>query len=150
MCRPCPAANKGNLGIMGIHINRRALAGAFAAVVAATAFGPATAGSADYAFELVENEVKQGETATVAVRLVDKRNGAPVADAVIFATRMDIAPDGMEAMTTTVEAMPSDQPGVYRFQTNLMMAGGWRFSVAAKVQGEPDTVESRLDFKAVP
>ncbi|TIW32548.1 MAG: hypothetical protein E5V72_32715, partial [Mesorhizobium sp.] len=71
-------------------------------------------------------------------------------DAVIFATRMDMAPDGMEAMTTSVEAMSSDQPGVYRFKTNLMMAGGWRFSVAAKVQGEPDTVESKLVFKAVP
>jgi hypothetical protein len=135
--------------IMGFQINRRALAGALAAVVAATAFGPAKAGSADYAFELVENEVQQGETATVAVRLVDKRNGTPVSDAVIFATRMDMAPDGMEAMTTTVEAMPSDQPGVYRFKTNLMMAGGWRFSVAAKVQGEPETVQSKLVLKAV-
>ena len=53
-------------------------------------------------------------------------------------------------MTTTVEAMPSDELGIYRFKTNLMMAGGWRFSVAAKVQGEPETVESRLVFKAVP
>lgn len=135
---------------MGIQINWRALAGALTAVITATAFGPANAGSADYAFELVENEVKQGETSAVAVRLVDKRNGTPISDAVIFATRMDMAPDGMEAMTTTIEAMPSDQPGVYRFKTNLTMAGGWRFSVAAKVQGEHDTVESRLVFKAVP
>ncbi len=135
---------------MGIQLNWRALAGALAALVVATAFGPAKAGSADYAFELVETEVKQGASATVAVRLIDKRNGGPVADAVIFATRMDMAPDGMEAMTTSVEAMPSDQPGVYRFKTNLMMPGGWQFSVAAKVQGEPDTVESKLVFKAVP
>jgi hypothetical protein len=135
--------------IMGIQLNRRALSGALSAVIAATAFTPAKAGSADYALELVENEVKQGATATVAVRIVDKRNGTPVSDAVIFATRMDMAPDGMEAMTTTVEAMPSDQPGVYRFKTNLMMAGGWRFSVAAKVQGEPETVQSKLVLKAV-
>ncbi|RWA97372.1 FixH family protein [Mesorhizobium sp.] len=135
---------------MGIQLDRRALAAALAALMAATTFGPAEAGSADYEFELVENEVKQGATATVAVRLVDKRNSTPITDAVIFATRMDMAPDGMEAMTTTLEAMPSDQPGVYRFKTNLMMAGGWRFSVAAKLQGEPDTVESRLVFKAVP
>jgi hypothetical protein len=138
------------LEIMGIQLNWRALAGALAALFVATAFGPAKAGSADYAFEFVESEVKQGASATVAVRLVDKRTGSPVADAVIFATRMDMAPDGMEAMTTSVEAMPSDQPGVYRFKTNLMMPGGWRFSVAAKVQGEPDTVESKLVFKAVP
>lgn len=148
-----PAASGGNirdLEIMGICINRRALAGALAAVIVATTFTFANAGSADYAFEPVENEVKQGATATLAVRLIDKRSGAPVPDAVIFATRMDMAPDAMEAMTTSVEPMPSDQPGVYRFKSNLMMAGGWRLSIAAKVQGEPDTVESRLVFKAVP
>ncbi|RWH81214.1 MAG: heavy metal RND transporter [Mesorhizobium sp.] len=135
---------------MGNQLNWRALAGALAAITVTTIFGPATAGSADYAFELVETEVKQGDSATVAVRLFDKRTGGPVADAIIFATRLDMAPDGMEAMTTSVEAMPSDQPGLYRFKTNLMMPGGWQFSVAAKVQGEPDTIESKLVFKAVP
>lgn len=103
----------------------------------------------DYEFQLVENEVKQGDGATVAVRLVDKRTGTPVSYAVVFATRMDMAPDGMETMTTPVEAMPSDEPGVYRFKTNLVMEGGWRFSIAAKVQGETGTVENKLVFKAV-
>ncbi len=103
----------------------------------------------DYEFQLVENEVKQGDDATVAVRLIDKRTGSPVKDAVVFATRMDMAPDGMEAMTTPVEAVPSDEPGVYRFKTNLVMEGGWRFSIAAKVQGEAGTVESRLVFRAI-
>ena len=52
-------------------------------------------------------------------------------------------------MTSPVEAIPSDEPGVYRFRTNLTMAGGWRFSIAAKVQGEPATIESRLVLRAV-
>jgi hypothetical protein len=34
---------------------------------------------------------------------------------VIFATRLDMAPDGMEMMGTPVEAIPSGGPGVYRF-----------------------------------
>lgn len=55
----------------------------------------------------------------------------------------------IKAMTSPVEAMPSDEPGVYLFRTNLTMAGGWRFSIAAKVQGEPATIESRLVFRAV-
>jgi len=109
----------------------------------------AFAGSDDYEFQLVENEIKQGAGATVAVRLVDRRTGEPVANAVVFATRMDISPDGMEAMTSPVEAMPLIEPGVYRFKTDLTMAGGWRFSIAAKVQGETETVESRLVLKAV-
>ncbi|ANT50004.1 hypothetical protein GCM10007880_03360 [Mesorhizobium amorphae] len=109
----------------------------------------ANAASEDYEFQLVKNEIKEGNGAVVAVRLLDKRTGAPVNNAVVFATRMDMAPDGMEAMTTPVEALPPEEPGIYRFKTNLIMAGGWRFSIAAKVQGEGDTVESRLEFKAV-
>jgi hypothetical protein len=110
----------------------------------------AKAAPEDFEFQLVDGEIKQGDGAVVAVRLIDKRSGKPVDNAVIFATRMDMAPDAMEAMTTPVEPMPSSEPGVYRFTTNLTMAGGWRFSIAAKVQGEEGTVESRLIFKAVP
>ncbi|TIL52343.1 MAG: heavy metal RND transporter [Mesorhizobium sp.] len=109
----------------------------------------AKAAQEDYEFQLVENEIKEGGGAIVAVRLLDKRTGAPVANAVVFATRMDMAPDGMEAMSTPVEALPPEEPGIYRFKTNLTMAGGWRFSLAAKVQGETETVERRLEFKAV-
>jgi hypothetical protein len=111
---------------------------------------PAWAATVDYEFQLIEQETKQGNAATIAVRLIDKRSGKPVENAVVFATRMDMAPDAMEAMTTLVEPMPSSEPGVYRFTANLMMEGGWRFSIAAKVQGEEGTVEGRLIFKAVP
>ena len=86
------------------------------------------AGPEDYEFQLLESEIQQGDDATVAVKLVDRRTGKAVKNAVIFATRMDMAPDAMEAMTSPVEAMPSDEPGVHLFRTNLTMAGGWRFS----------------------
>lgn len=126
------------------------LRAALLALLSAIAVSTATlAGPEDYEFQLVESEIEQGDGATVSVRLIDKRTGNPVVDAVVFATRMDMQPDGMEAMTTPVEAMPSDEPGVYRFKANLTMAGGWRFSIAAKVQGEAETVESRLVFEAV-
>ena len=46
--------------------------------------------------------------------------------------------------------MPSDVPGNYRFTTDLTMAGGWRFSVAAKVQGEPETVSAEIELQAGP
>ena len=93
----------------------------------------AWAGAADYEFQLVESTIRQGDGAVVAVRLVDKRSGQAVPDAVIFATRIDMAPDGMETMTTPVEAMPSDEPGVYRFKTNLTMAG--RLAAFSRCQG---------------
>lgn len=108
------------------------------------------AASQDYEFQPVSTDVKQGQESLVSVRLVDKRTGKPVPDAVIFTTRMDMAPEGMEMMTTPVEASSSSEPGVYAFKTNFTMAGGWRFKLAAKVQGEPDTVQGELVLKAAP
>jgi hypothetical protein len=114
------------------------------------ASGPARAKADDYEFQLAGSAIKQGEGAIIAVRLVDKRTGKTVPDAVIFAMRLDMAPDGMETMTTPVEAIPSGEPGLYRFRANLTMEGGWRLSLAAKVQGEAETIESRLVLKATP
>ena len=108
------------------------------------------ADAADFEFRLLEPSVQQGDDVSVAVRLIDRRSGNPVADAVIFATRMDMAPDGMESMTAPIEAVPSTVPGIYSFKTNLVMEGGWRFSIAAKIQGEVETVESRLILEVVP
>ncbi|SOC48273.1 YtkA-like protien [Rhizobium subbaraonis] len=122
------------------------LAGAMLFSTATASF----AGAQDYEFQAVNTDIKQGRGSTVSVRLIDKRTGKAVPDAVIFTTRMDMAPDGMEMMTTTVEPSPSTEPGVYAFMTNLSMEGGWRFQVAAKVQGEPETVKGEVVFKAVP
>lgn len=108
------------------------------------------AAAQDYEFQPVSTDVKQGQGSLVSVRLVDKRTGKPVPDAVIFTTRMDMAPEGMEAMTTPVEAAASTEQGVYAFKTDFTMAGSWRFKLAAKVQGEPDTVQGELVLKAAP
>ncbi|ETR79349.1 hypothetical protein X566_00095 [Afipia sp. P52-10] len=110
----------------------------------------AWAGIQDYEFQLVQPEIKQGNAAVIAVRLVDKRSGKAVPDAVIFAQRVDMAPDGMEMMAAPIEVLPSPEPGVYRFQAQISMAGGWRLSLGAKVQGETGTLENKLVFKAVP
>lgn len=123
-----------------------ALLAAALSVPAMTA--PAAADFKDYRFQLVQDEVKVGE-AVVAVRLVDKRKDKPVTDAIVFAKRIDMAPDSMEEMVSTIEQIPSTEPGVYRFRTKLSMAGGWRLSLAAKVQGETGTVEDKLVLKAV-
>jgi len=44
----------------------------------------------------------------------------------------------------------SDEPGVYNFKTNLPMAGHWLLSIAAKVQGEPETVVGKLTYTVTP
>ncbi len=108
------------------------------------------AASKDYEFQPVSTDVKQGEGSLISVRLIDKRTGKPVPDAVIFTTRMDMAPEGMEMMTTPVVTATSSEPGIYAFKTDFTMAGGWRFKLAAKVQGEPDTVQGEIVLKAAP
>ena len=104
----------------------------------------------DYEFRLVQNEVKKGDGAIVAVRLIDKRSGKTVPDAVISAKRIDMAPDGMAAMAAPLEQLPSTEPGVYRFKADLAMQGRWQLSLAAKVQGEIGTVDSKLILRALP
>lgn len=110
----------------------------------------AFAAADDYRFELVSTDHRVGSGAVLQLRLTDLRTGQPVEGAVIYATRMDMAPDGMATMTSPVTAMPTEEPGTYRFATDLTMAGGWRFSVAAKVQGEPETVKAELELRAEP
>ena len=120
-----------------------AIGAALLSAMAATAL----ADSKDYEFQLVDKEVKQGE-ATIAVKLVHKPSGRAIPDAVIFAKRIDMGPDDMAAMTAPLEPLPSTEPGVYRFKTDLTMAGNWALSLGAKVQGETGTVENKLIVKA--
>ena len=110
--------------------------------------GAVFAKAGDFAFEPVKAEMKKGDDVTVAVRLVNKKTGKAVPDAVIIRTRMDMAPEGMGEMTSPVKPLPSTEPGVYAFKTNLVMAGRWQFTVAAKVQGEPDTVTGFVIVRA--
>ena len=71
-----------------------------AALIGITMTGSATLARADikdYEFQLVDKTAKKGD-AIISVRLVHKPDGKPVPDAVIFATRLDMAPDGMQEM----------------------------------------------------
>ena len=107
-----------------------------AALIGIAIIGSATLARADikdYEFQLVDKTVKKGD-AIIS----------------IFATRLDMAPDGMQEMATKVTPMTGAEPGVYRFKANLSMAGGWQLSLGAKVQGETGTVENKLVLKAMP
>ena len=124
------------------------LAPAFAAAMSLIN-AAAWAGAADYTFEPVAAEFKKGDDVIVAVRLLHKPSGKPVADAVIVRTRVDMGPDNMADMVSPVAAVPATEPGVYAFKTDLPMAGRYLLSVSAKVQGEPETVVGKIIIKAV-
>jgi hypothetical protein len=126
----------------------RGLQAAFIGIAMAGFVSPARADIKTYEFQLVDRAIKAGPDRVITVRLVNKATGQPVPNAVIFATRLDMAPDGMQEMTTKVTPMPGTEPGTYRFKANLSMAGGWQLSLGAKVQGETGTVENKIVIKA--
>ena len=113
-----------------------------------TSASAALAGAADYEFQPVAVDVKNGPGSELAVRLVHKPTGKPVEGALLIRTRLDMSPDSMGEMTAKHTAMPGTDPGVYRFKADLTMAGGWAFKVQAKVPGEAETVEGSVVFKA--
>ena len=108
----------------------------------------ARADMGDYEFQLVDHTIKAGPDKTIAVRLVNKTTGKPVPDAVIFASRLDMTPDGMQEMATKLTPISGAEPGTYRFKANVSMAGHWQLSLGAKLQGETGSVENKLVIQA--
>jgi hypothetical protein len=132
---------------MSSFASARALRAALIGLALAATTPAAFADIKDYEFQLVDQALKVGPN-TIAVRLVNKLTGKPVPDAVIFATRLDMGPEGMQEMTTKVTPVPGGKDGTYQFKANISMAGGWALSLGAKVQGETGTVEGKLELKA--
>jgi len=111
--------------------------------------GVARAEVKDYEFKLVEPTVAVGKDKIVTVQLVNKKTGKTVPDAVIFTTRLDMAPEGMPEMATKIAVEPGAvDPGSYKLKATFGMEGKWQLSLGAKVQGETGTVESKLVITA--
>ena len=77
-----------------------------------------------------------------------KAGGQPVAGAVIFQTRLDMAPDNMADMTAKIAAAPSTEPGVYLIQCRFHHGRALATYACAKVQGESETVKGAVIFTA--
>lgn len=129
-------------------LNSRAVKAALIGVAVIGFSTLARADIKDYEFQLVDQTIKAGPDKTIAVRLVNKTTGKPVPDAIIFASRLDMTPDGMQEMATKLTPMSGAEPGTYRFKANVSMAGHWQLSLGAKVQGEAGTVENKLVIQA--
>jgi hypothetical protein len=109
----------------------------------------ALAGPNDYMFEPVKAQLKQGDDVVLAVRLIHKKTRKPVTNAEVILKRIDMSPDAMGEMTSSLTALPSPEPGVYAFKTDLSMAGRWLLSIAARVPGERQAVVGKITFRAV-
>jgi YtkA-like len=117
-------------------------------VTSTLAAGYALAGPADYRFELVQEQPAGPGKTTVTVRLVHAPDSKPVDGAVLFESKTDMGPGGMAEMTGKVSSLPSDKPGLYRFQIETGMAGKWALNLGAKVQGEAGTVGGTVVYEA--
>ena len=127
----------------------RALRAALLGAAVIGSAGIARADIKDYEFKLIEPTIAVGKDKIVTVQLVNKKTGKPVPDAVIFATRLDMAPEGMPEMATKIVAEPTAaEPGIYQFKAAFGMEGKWLLSLGAKVQGETGTVENKLVITA--
>lgn len=125
-----------------------AMFGATIAIMSTSAI-PAFAAANDYKFELVGAEPVGPQKTDVTVRLVHLSDSKPVPNAVIFAMRADMGPEGMPTMPGDVTAGAVQAGGTYRFQVATAMAGGWALTLSAKVQSEAETVKGIVNFKAV-
>jgi hypothetical protein len=133
---------------MNSTIFARALGAALVAIAVSGPIGTAKADIKDYEFRLTAPTISAGKDRLVTVQLINKTTGKPVPDAVIFAVRLDMAPDGMPEMSTKIVREPGGDPGSYRFKAAFGMEGRWQLSLGAKVQGETGTVESKLVITA--
>lgn len=132
---------------MSLCLRARAVAGAALLAVALLA-GTVLAAAGDYRFELAQAQAAGPGKTIMAVRLLRALDSEPVAGAVLFESKADMAPAGMTDMAGKVNALPADQPGVYRFQVETGMAGKWQLTLGAKVQGETATVRGSVPFEA--
>jgi YtkA-like len=109
---------------------------------------PAHAAATDYRFELVGKPQLSGQKDIIQVRLVHVTDSKPVPNAVIFESTADMGPQGMPTMPAPVKALPA-KGGIYSFEVDPGMAGTWALHVAAKVQGEPETVRGTVNADLV-
>jgi hypothetical protein len=124
-----------------------ALAGA--CLIATTGIGSvaAHAAASDYRFEVADVKAAATGKSDVTLRLIHTPDKKPVTDAVLFEIKADMGPDGMPTMTAPAKALPASQPGLYVIEIEAGMAGTWAVQVAAKVQGEQETVRASLPVK---
>jgi hypothetical protein len=109
---------------------------------------PARAAGKDYRFDVVQAQPAGKNLTDVTVKLTHIADGKAVPGAVIFQTKVDMGPSGMGEMTGKVKPQTPDPAGLYHFRTETGMAGTWALTLAAKVQGEADTVRGTVTFDA--
>jgi Cu(I)/Ag(I) efflux system membrane fusion protein len=124
---------------------RNMLLGMCAIITLATPLAAQTAP----AFEAVNAQVPVGKNVRVELKLTGINKLPAAADIAIEKQRLDMGPDGMAAMAAPLKPVPDARAGVLAFETDLVMAGRWAFTITARVKGLSAPVTSTVIFTAV-
>jgi len=101
------------------------------------------------AFAAVSPDVPVGRNIRLELRLGGIDPAPAASEVTIEKVRLDMGPDGMEAMAAPLKPLPSDAPGVLAYEADLSMAGRWAFTITARIAGRKDPVTSTVIFTAV-
>jgi hypothetical protein len=132
---------------MSLPRNTRVLLGVFLLATLVLNTAPVRAAATDYRFEVVQVRAAGAGKSNVTLRLVHTPDKKPVTDAVLFQLTADMGPDGMPTMTAPAKLLPASSAGLYIVEIQPGMTGNWALQVAAKVQGETETVRTALPVK---
>jgi len=99
-------------------------------------------------WQAVNPEVAAGGKIRLEVRLVGAGAEAMAGPVSVTATRLDMGPDGMAAMTAPLTPVPAVTPGAVAFETELAMAGRWALTIAGVPAGHSTPVSGVVVFTA--
>jgi Cu(I)/Ag(I) efflux system membrane fusion protein len=101
------------------------------------------------AFAAVRPDVPVGRNIRLELRLGGIDPAPSASEVTVEKARLDMGPDGMEAMAALLKPLPSNAPGVLAYEAELSMAGRWAFSITARIKGRTEPVTSTVIFTAV-
>jgi hypothetical protein len=137
------------MSVKNFHCGKYMFAAGLLLAASGASISVAEAAAQDYRFELAGKPVPSAGKDVVQVRLVHAADGKPVPDAVIFESKADMGPASMPTMPAPAKALSGARDGVYGFEVDPGMAGTWALHLAAKVQGEPETVRGTVNVDLV-
>ena len=100
-------------------------------------------------WQAVNPQVPVGKNVRIELKLTGIIPPPAASDIKVTAMRIDMGPDGMAAMVAPLKALPSPAPAVLAFETELVMAGRWAFTITANVKGVGQPVTGTVVFTAV-
>jgi hypothetical protein len=135
--------------------NMRTCTSAIVAALIMVAGSKGFAAANDYRFELAGTPQKTGNGASIVrVRLIHVPEKKVVSGAIVIESKADMSPIGMPTMGAPAKPLSEQPPGTYRFEIQngsvWKKPDNWALTLAAKVQGEPETLRGTVVVKLEP